>query len=459
MNRLLRKRSSSSLTGKIDRVVPAPKERVNLIRAIHIDVGHFGVQKTYSLLEPTYFWSGMFSQIRDEVLSCTVCDRVKANFEVKDPVLKPLPIMGMFYRWGVDLCKIPFTSESGNNYVCVMVEHFSKWIELAPIPDKTSQHTAAALRGVLCRYGAPAEVLTDQGEEFQGAFDELCSQLLIDHRVTSRDHPQSDGLAERMVQTIKDALRKFVLKSDRHKWDDQLCWIAMGYRMSRQKSLAGYSPYFLLFGRWPIFGTALRRVYSKVVDLDDLAVWADVMTRRAELFRRELPIAFQNLCIAQHRDTLRYAHTRSGDHLPKLRRFEVGDLVYLKRQKADSMDPRVGRIILRVTRIDSSGILTSEGRDGRQIRENVANCAPCHNPNIDLYQNPKLARGDVDYECQVCHSTTKTRKGYRMLLCDRCDEGWHMQCLQPPLTSVPRGDWFCPRCVPPPEIDSVEDTT
>ena len=43
MNKLLRKRSSSSLTGKIDRVVPSPKERVNLIRAIHIDVGHFGV--------------------------------------------------------------------------------------------------------------------------------------------------------------------------------------------------------------------------------------------------------------------------------------------------------------------------------------------------------------------------------------------------------------------------------
>jgi hypothetical protein len=76
--------------------------------------------------------------------------------------------MGMFYRWGVDLCKMPFKSVSGNKYVVVMIEHFSKWIELVPIPEKTSHHTAAALRGVLCRYGAPAEVLTDQGEEFQG---------------------------------------------------------------------------------------------------------------------------------------------------------------------------------------------------------------------------------------------------------------------------------------------------
>ena len=263
MNKLLRKRTSP-LTGKIDRVVPPPRERTNLIRAIHIEVGHFGVHKTHSLLEPTYFWSGMFAQVRKEVSACTVCDRVKANFEVKDPALKPLPIMGMFYRWGVDLCKMPFESASGNRYVVVMIEHFSKWIELVPIPAKKSYHAAAALRGVLCRYGAPAEILTDQGEEFQGEFAELLTKLLIDHRLTSRDHPQSDGLAERMVQTVKEALRKFVLKSDRHNWDVQLCWIAMGYRMSRQNSLAGYSPYFLLFGRWPIVGTAIRKVYSKV---------------------------------------------------------------------------------------------------------------------------------------------------------------------------------------------------
>jgi hypothetical protein len=208
MNNLLRKRTSPT-TGRIDKVVPPPKDRVNLIRAIHIEVGHFGVHKNLSLLEPTYFWSGMFAQVRKEVSSCTVCDRVKANFEVKDPTLKLLPIMGMFYRWGVDLCKMPSKSVSGNRYVVVMIEHFSKWIELVPIPEKTSHHTAAALRGVLCKYGAPAEVLMDQGEEFQGEFAELLIELLIDHRLTSRDHPQSDGLAERMLQTIKEALRNF----------------------------------------------------------------------------------------------------------------------------------------------------------------------------------------------------------------------------------------------------------
>jgi transposase InsO family protein len=106
-----------------------------------------------------------------------------------------------------------------------MVEHCSKWIELVPIPEKTSHHTDAALRGVLCRYGAPAEVLTDQGEEFHGEFAEVLTKLLIDRRLTSRDHPQLDGLAERMVQTVQEALWKYILKSDMHHWVVQLCWI------------------------------------------------------------------------------------------------------------------------------------------------------------------------------------------------------------------------------------------
>ena len=451
LNGLLRKKEKQG-TGKIDKVVPSPKERTNLIRAIHIDVGHFGVYKTYSLLEPTYFWSGMFSQVRREVSSCTICDRVKASFEVKDTTLKPLPIMGLFYRWGVDLCKLPFKSSSGNKYVVVMIEHFSKWIELVAIPAKKSHHTAAALRGVLCRYGAPAEVLTDQGEEFQGEFGDLLSKLLIDHRLTSRDHPQSDGLAERMVQTIKEALRKFVLKSNRRLWDVQLCWIAMGYRMSRQRSLAGYSPYFLLFGRWPIVGAILKQVLTDVVDLDDPKVWASVVMHRAEIFEKEMPIAFNNLAIAQHRDTLRYSHKRSGDYKPKLKRFAIGDLVYLKRQKADSMDPKVGRIILQVVGVEPNGLLVLEGRDRKRIRDHVENCAPCYNPNIDLWQNPELAREDLDQECQVCHKTKVTPK-HKMLLCDKCNEGWHMKCLTPVLTKIPKGDWFCPRCVPLPETD------
>jgi hypothetical protein len=73
------------------------------------------------------------------------------------------------YRWGVDLCG-PFPATGrGNQYILVAVEHYSKHLELVPIPNKEPATTAAALAAaVLGRYGSPAELVTDRG----GGMDE-----------------------------------------------------------------------------------------------------------------------------------------------------------------------------------------------------------------------------------------------------------------------------------------------
>jgi len=63
---------------------------------------------------------------------------------------------------------------------------------------------------VLARFGVPAEVLTNQRREFLGAFEDLCTKALINHCTTSRDHPKVDGLIEKVVQTIKYGLQKYV---------------------------------------------------------------------------------------------------------------------------------------------------------------------------------------------------------------------------------------------------------
>jgi hypothetical protein len=82
---------------------------------------------------------------------------------------------------------------------------------------------------------------------------------------------------------------------------------------------------------------------------------------------------------------LLYTKTRSGTFAPKLQRFVARDFVYLKRQKADSLDPRVGRLaVLRVKSVGSGGRLVLEGRNKKTIRHHVENCAPCHLPNLDI---------------------------------------------------------------------------
>jgi hypothetical protein len=109
-----------------------------------------------------------------------VYDRVKASFNAPTPQLRPLPIMGMGYHWSLDFAgPLPLTVWH-NRYVLVMVEHFSKWIELVPFPDKSSKEVAyAILDRMFSHFGAPAKVLTDQSMEFQGEFQVLCDKALI----------------------------------------------------------------------------------------------------------------------------------------------------------------------------------------------------------------------------------------------------------------------------------------
>ncbi len=105
----------------------------------------------------------------------------------------------------------------------------------------------------------------------------------------------------------------------------------MGYKMSKHVSLSHFSPYFLLFGRDPIPPSSIIAQMDQVVDLDSLATWARVIVERLILFERVMPMAMENLSIAQHRNTLQYAHTRGGNYKPKVRQFDVGDFVYFQR--------------------------------------------------------------------------------------------------------------------------------
>ena len=150
----------------------------------------------------------------------------------------------------------------------VYIEHFTKWIELIPLPSKSSRDSARGLlEGVLSRYRAPGVILTNQGKEFDGEFQTLLARHEITHWLSSREHPHSDGLAERMMQTMKRALRKCLLDGGGEEWDELLPYIAMGYRMSKQKAV-GYSPYFLMFGRDPIIQSRLQESQAEVLNLE-----------------------------------------------------------------------------------------------------------------------------------------------------------------------------------------------
>ena len=125
------------------------------------------------------------------------------------------------------------------------------------------------LHGVIARYGAPAQMVTDGGGEFAGEVEGLLRGCLNDHRMTSDQHPQANGLAERAVWTIKCCLTRHVANDNNVKrWDKFLPWILMGYHATLQASTKS-SRYHLLCSVPPDIPSATRELMEEPLDFDN----------------------------------------------------------------------------------------------------------------------------------------------------------------------------------------------
>ena len=433
------------------REVPKPEVREGIMRAIHEESRHFGARRTYDLVALKYWWRGCLSDVRAVVRNCALCDRVRAEFEKPSPELHSLPVKGMMYRWGCDLAGPFEPTTDGMKWVMIMIEYFSKTVELAPLPSKAARHTAKRFASrVLGRYGAPAEVVTDNGGEWMGEFDQLLRSVMVDHRFTKPHHPQADGLTERAVQTVKRALKKALANPlSGSEWDDHLPFIQLAYNCSTQSSL-GFSPYQILYAVEPTVPPSVKPKFEDELQLPfvgDVArikdAVAQVVANRSFELKRHMPLAHDNLLIAQHRDQQRYRRLRDGTYVAEPFKFKPGEYVYLTRAKKHSLHIVARPAVLKVKAVTKLGVLTLVGSDGKEIKVHGSQCAPCHLTNIDPTIDKTLQGEDRDVLCEVCQEPDPD--GF--IFCDQCNTGWHIFCLTPPLLSIPAGSWFCPRCV------------
>ena len=93
----------------------------------------------------------------------------------------------------------------------VMVDCFSWWTEACPLPDKTAISVADAFfSNIVCRFGMPSVIHSDQGREFENkVMHEMCLLGGSHKTKTTPYHPESDGLVERFNRTLLMMLAMF----------------------------------------------------------------------------------------------------------------------------------------------------------------------------------------------------------------------------------------------------------
>ncbi len=139
-----------------------------------------------------------------------------------------VPVGAPLDRVALDIVGPLPETENGNNYIVVISDYFTKWVEAHALPDQTAITVADKLvNEFICRFGTPRQIHSDQGRNFESAlFAELCQLLGSEKTRTVPYRPQSDGLVERFNRTLQQMLKTLVSEA-RDDWDDLLPYVTM----------------------------------------------------------------------------------------------------------------------------------------------------------------------------------------------------------------------------------------
>lgn len=93
--------------------------------------------------------------------------------------------------------------------ILVVVDYYSKFPVVKKLSNIQSSTVIAQLKSVFEEHGIPSKLVTDNGPQYSSAaFQEFSRNYRFVHVSSSPPYPQSNGLSERTVQTVKDLLQK-----------------------------------------------------------------------------------------------------------------------------------------------------------------------------------------------------------------------------------------------------------
>lgn len=224
-----------------ERLVIPPKFRKRVLQQLH--KGHPGVERMRSIARQYVYWPYVDEDIAKLVKTCTECAAVaktdrKTTLESWPAPEKPWQRVHLDYAGPQD-----------GWYYLILVDSFSKWPEVVRTKEITTTATVRMLRGIFARFGTPELLVTDNGTQFTSdSFESYCEKNAILHLKTAPFHPQSNGLAERFVDTFKRSLKKITAGGET--LDEAIDTFLQCYRSTPCRSApGGKSPAELLVGR------------------------------------------------------------------------------------------------------------------------------------------------------------------------------------------------------------------
>ena len=257
-------------------VIPLSLEK-SVIRAAHQQTGHASWETTCRFLSSRCYFPSMSSKCQEFVKQCQSCSAANAQRGSQVPPSRPETPSRPWSTVYMDTLELGSSRSGRFHCVLVMIDPFTKWVEVVPLKRHDAASVAAAFLSVCVRWGPPGIVRSDNGLEFRNALTHALFEafgVVVQHGAVR--HPQSQGSVERFNKTLLTIIRKTLDGAD--DWEDALDLLLFHYRI-RPHSATKVSPMRAMYGWEPnVLIESRPEVFSS-------SVWVDRLERRAAEIR------------------------------------------------------------------------------------------------------------------------------------------------------------------------------
>ena len=221
------------------RIVVPPQGRPKVLDELH--QGHPGIARMKALARSFVWWPGIDKELENKVKQCDSCQKYQHL-----PATAPIQPWEFPKRpWS--RIHIDYAGPIDGLMFLVVVDAYSKWMEVHTTKQANSKNTITILRSIFATHGLPELIVSDNGTPFTSQeFHSFTQVHGIRHNTSAPYHPATNGLAEKAVQTFKQFLRK----SSEGSLEEKLQQFMFQYRITPH-STTGSSPAQLLLGRQP----------------------------------------------------------------------------------------------------------------------------------------------------------------------------------------------------------------
>ena len=226
----------------------------HLFQLVHDAASHFGPDKSYGMLQNSFYWPNMHCDLLNAYLpSCSACMHNKSPTMVPAGPLHPLPIPDKC-RNSVAINFIgPLPEEDGYNMILLMTDHLGADIHLVPCHNTIFARDLAILffDHWFCKNRLPtAEIVSNHNKLFLSKFWHALHKLTnVSLKLSSTYHPESNGVSEHTNKTVNQCLH-FLVKHNQHGWVKALPRVRF-WIMNTVNVSTGFSPFQLHIGCSP----------------------------------------------------------------------------------------------------------------------------------------------------------------------------------------------------------------